>query len=283
MDKNVLVTGSGGFIGRRAVPALRAAGWRVIQCGRGDDFVGSGDFVRLDLNSPDQIILLAETISCSAIVHLAARIGWSDETDSDLFVPNVLSTGRVAKLASVCGAKLIFVSASMVHGARCENISLDTPLNPDTAYGRSKVLGEQLVAASGATHCVLRLAGVFGYNGPSHLGLNRAIIGACQGVPPTQVGPGRAQRNYIYVEDVAQAIVYALEHDLTGTHLLAGREILSISQMLQVLCDRFLPGQKPMIKAGAEAADQIVVSSSDLPQGKSFSEALADIQLGLTS
>ena len=45
-------------------------------------------------------------------------------------------------------------------------------------------------------------------------------------------------------------------------------------QMLDTICEVYLPGAKPASVAGAEAADQIVHHSRDLPAGRSFREAL---------
>jgi UDP-glucose 4-epimerase len=197
-----------------------------------------------------------------------------------MFVPNVLSTGCLAYLATLWDAHLIFASTAIVHGVMNETIDLDSPVSPDTAYAKSKWLGEQLLAASNAKHCILRIAGVFGCDGPAHLGLNRAIDGAIKGEPPLQIGSGAALRNYVYVKDVAQAIVYALQERLVGTHLLSGHEVVSVSEMLQQVCDTFAPGLHPVIKDGPQAFNQVITPSIFLPKTREFREALNDIRKG---
>lgn len=278
VTKKVLVTGATGFIGRATMSALADSGWHITQGSRSASKPMAEGFIYLDLSEPATLLSMAKGIRFDAIVHLGAHVGWSGETESDMFVPNVLSTGCLAYLAKLWDAHLIYSSAAIVHGVRNEAINPDSPVCPDTAYARSKWLGEQLLRASNTKHCVLRIAGVFGYNGPAHLGLNRAIDSAIKGEPPLQVGSGEALRNYVYVKDVAKSIVYSLEQNLEGAHLLAGHEVLSINAMLQKVCDIFLPGTHPVIKEGAQALNQVITPSTFLPKTRGFSKALIDIR-----
>jgi nucleoside-diphosphate-sugar epimerase len=279
-DKWVLVTGATGFIGRATVAALSGAGWTVTQGSRSSGANTARDTVNLDLADASTVLALAKGSRFDAIVHLGAHVGLSETTEATMFAPNILSTGCLAYLANLWDAHMLYSSTAIVHGVRCARIEQDSPLSTDTAYARSKWLGEQLLTASGAQHCVLRIAGVFGSTGPAHLGLNRAIDGATKGESPVQVGDGRALRNYIYVKDVAQAIVHAVEERLSGAHLLAGHEIVSLGEMLQQVCDTFMPGSHPVSKDGPQATDQLVTPSSSLPMTRSFREALIDIRDG---
>jgi len=277
-SKTVLVTGATGFIGRATVSALESSGWEVIKATRSIEQSVAHGFVAFDLSEPAEILAMVKNARFDAIVHLGANIGWAGATEPEMFVPNVLSTGCLGYLATQWDAQLIFASAAIVHGARKEIIDIDSPIAPDTPYGYSKWLGEQLLTASHARHCILRIAGVFGYGGPTHLGLNHAIAHAMKGEVPTQIGSGRALRNYVYVKDVAQAIVYALENQLAGVHLLAGDDVMQVSTMLQEICDTFLPGQYPVINSGPEATDQVIASSCCLPRTRGFRQALIDIR-----
>jgi len=175
------------------------------------------------------------------------------------------------------GARLIFASTAVVHGVKTSRIDADAPMQLDTAYARSKSLGEQLIAASGVDHCILRIAGIFGLQGPVHLGINRAIDGACGATAPRQVGTGKSLRNYVYVHDVAAAIGYVLENTVRGTHLLAGDDTLSISEMLAAICAKLAPQLNPVVVDGDDAADQLIAPSPLLPRTRTFAEALDHI------
>jgi nucleoside-diphosphate-sugar epimerase len=276
--RSVLVTGASGFIGRATVTALEKAAWDVTRALRCAEKSKDAKAIFLDLTKPSTILSLADKMRFDAIVHIGAHIGWSGESLAELYVPNVLSTGCLAALSRRWGAHLLFASAAIVSGIRTQKIETTSPSNPDTPYAKSKWLAEELILASECSHCIFRIAGVFGLHGPKHLGINRAIDGAINGLAPTQVGGAAALRNYIYVKDVADSIVFALENKLQGTHLVSGSKVLSIQQMLSQICEIFLPGQLAKIKDGEEAVSQVICPSQYLPTTRKFIEALADMK-----
>lgn len=277
----VLVTGANGFVGRATVAALQDAGWTVIRGIRRLPSCREEGLARIDLDDPASILCFSEQQRCDAIVHLAARVGWSGATGAEMYVPNVLSTACLAELAARWDCLFVFASAAIVCGAQSQMISSDSPVRIDTEYGKTKWLGEQIIAAAGLTHCILRIAGVFGVHGPEHLGLNRAIDSAIRGVRPLLVGEGSARRNYVYVKDVAQTIVSVLDSRITGEHLLAGRDVLSVAQMVGIVCETFLPNQTPDVQQGVEALNQIVEPSDALPTPLGFREAMRDISVDM--
>ncbi len=274
----VLVTGATGFIGRAVCTVLEETGWSVLQAVR-NAAASVQTSIAMNLDDPASILGLEKTTHCDAIVHLAAKIGWSGALEEEMFAPNVLSSGCFAYLAKRWNAHLVFASAAVVHGVRQAAISENTPILVDTPYAKTKRLAEQLIGSANPAHCILRIGGVFGFQGPEHLGLNRAISkAALHQEQPVQVGKGSALRNYVYVKDVAQAIAFVLQQRLIGAHLLAGHQTVSIGEMMQTLCDVFVPGKMPLLKEGAEATDQVIVPSSFLPMTRSFHDALLDIQ-----
>jgi nucleoside-diphosphate-sugar epimerase len=273
---SVLVTGAKGFLGREAVLQLKAAGWTVYSAGR----AGRNNEldVVLDLNDLGFSSHLDDLPKLDAIVHLAAMVDFSVGDLSPIFQPNIVATATLAEFARRRGIRLMFASSALVAGAKTSRISRESPVNPDTSYARSKWIAEELMTSSGVSGTVLRIGGIFGLNGPSHLGLNRAIHSVLSGQPPELVGSGASRRNYIFVKDVAATIVDVLRPDVSGTHLVAGSETLSIHEMLGSLCDVFLPGMKPICRDGIAAFDQVIEPSPDLPRARSFKAAIEDMR-----
>ena len=133
-----------------------------------------------------------------------------------------------------------------------------------------------MIAASGCSHSILRLGGIFCKDGPTHLGINKAISKAIEGIVPKVWGSGNAKRNYIYVKDAAQAIVKCLEERILGVHYLGGEE-KTIKDMVIDICEVFIPGRKPEYFDGEEALDQIIENSNYF-NVTSFRSALEGMQ-----
>lgn len=273
--KTALVTGASGFIGQATIESLNSNGWHVIPVSRG---VTCEHGIKLDFESPSIFSDLLRIGKVDAMIHLGTKVGFGQEPLRDLFLANVAATSSLVTLARHIGSHFVFASAALVAGTRQSFINDETAENADTAYMQSKLLAEQIIEASGIDAAILRIGGVFGLNGPAHLGLNRAIQSAACGQPPVQVGSGSARRNYAYVKDVAAIIVDVLERKITGRHLVAGTETLTVQEMLQTVCDVFLPGQSPLLKLGDEAGDQVIMPSTSLLPTRSFKSALLDIK-----
>lgn len=156
----LLVTGSAGLIGRRLTTRLRAGGHEVI----GYDLrLGGGDI-------RDSDALRVAMAGCAGVIHLAAiaRVAWGEADPGLCHAVNVESTAHVLEGALALSAApwVLFASSREVYGDPDRvPVGEDAPLAPVNAYGRSKVLGEQLVGAArgrGLRAAVVRLSNVYG-------------------------------------------------------------------------------------------------------------------------
>ena len=151
-------------------------------------------------------------------------------------------------------------SSIAVNGNNQTLYSVNTPFLPNSNYGRSKLLAENVILGSGCDSSILRFGGIFGANGPDHLGINKAINNAQKGKRPILYGVGDVKRNHIYVKDAAEAIVKCAEKKLTGVHCLGGEE-KTIIDMLSDICEVLIPGQLPEHIKGDKTTDEIVENS----------------------
>lgn len=268
----VLVMGASGFLGRAVLHRLQASGLSVIAVARSSAAGGEA----ADLGDPAQVVGLLSRHRPLAVVNCAATVDFGAGTLARQYPVNCLLPAVVAEWCARCGAFLVQPSSVVVHGIACERVGPGMALAADTDYGRSKVLAEEIISASGCAAAVLRFGGLFGKGGPDHLGLNRAIRAAHAGQAPTVVGDGLARRNYLFVDDAAAMIEHCLRQRLTGTFFAGGREILNIREMFTILCDVLLPGRQPCRVMGNAARDQIIEVSPELPAGRTFQEAIEE-------
>ena len=256
-------------------------GWTVIEAFNGKMEV-DGVTHEFDLNKPQTMKSIRSIVAMNALIHLGAKVGWNGETIQDLATPNIESTSELAKIAHEKDAKIIFASAAVVYGSKTTLISSDSPLNPDTPYAESKLEGERIIIKNSSNHCILRLCGLWGERGPAHLMLNRAINGALDGVTPTIYGSGKAKRNYLYVMDAAEIVIDSLHEQKQGTYIVGGEERLTIFEMLQKVCQVFLPGEVPKHVEHEEARDQIIESTYTILNKMTFYDTLISIKKGLS-
>jgi UDP-glucose 4-epimerase len=267
------VTGAGGFLGKATVSLLRERSWEAIACSR-----GAGAQVSLDFDSADWPAALEKTAPCDAIVHLASRVDLRADADPALFSStNIQAVQRLSAVAKAWRARLILASSVAVYGA-APRVDAATPPAPVNPYGRAKLEAEDALARAGVPWTVLRLAGIFGLNGPSHLGLNRAIMAALEGRSPSLQGAGRGRRNYAYVHDAAAAVAEVLERGIDGIHIVAGPETPTVEQMLEAVAEVFSPGSRVERGPGADSGDMLATPSAALTPGRTFRAALEDIR-----
>lgn len=280
MMSSVLVTGASGFVGKSLLKLLKREGYHVIPLVRSPG--GLPEEIVLDFTDDYFISKVKEITPVNAIIHLGARVDWG-VNKGELFVPNVLATASLANWARSIGAYFIFASTVTVCGATTPLITSESTPDPNTNYAYSKWVAEEVIKMSEAEHLILRISGIYGRNGSQHLGINNAITGALQDKAPTQFGKGDIKRNYIYVEDLTRIIVDCLNRRITGTHLVAGPEVISIADMLSTICQVFLPGTDPIYRDGDQGLDQIIEHSDELIPGRKFREALDHIKGGANS
>lgn len=272
----VLLTGGSGFLGSRVRAELDRAGAEVLLLGRRAE--GPRQWA-WDFAGP----LPAGLPAADVLVHLAAAVDFSPSLDYALYRANVSATARLAVRCVVHGMPLLLASTVGVHGA-AEAPGPATPLAPATHYGLSKLLAEDVARATAPSSMLLRLAGLYGLDGPAHLGLNAAITGAVrQAEPPLLRGPGQARRNYLWVQDAARWIASlageVAAHPLAGTQVryLAGPEDLSIREYLSAIVDTLLPGREMRREEGGDGADCLVAADPSPVPLTPFAAALREM------
>lgn len=269
----VILTGSSGFIGQYCCKCLKENGFNVISAGR-----SSAHDIYLDLSQPRTVFNLESLADFDALIHLGAYVGWDGVSIESMYSSNVLSTALISDFVAKRNSHLIFASAAIIAGLNTVHISASSKDIADNSYVYSKLLAESCIKASGVSSAIIRIGGVYGLNGPQHLGLNRIIKEAFVGNSPVIFGDGSGKRNYIYVEDLASIIVKAVQDRVVGTHLVSGSEVLTIAKMCQLICDVFKLESGPHFSEGDSSRSQIIESSPPFTGQSSFFDSLKAIK-----
>lgn len=152
-----LVTGSNGQVGFELRRSLAPLG-EVIALDR----------AACDLTQPDTLRQLVREYRPDVIVNPAAYTA-VDKAESDVdtaFAVNGTAVGVLAEEARALGSLLVHYSTDYVFdGTKAAPYVETDATNPQSVYGKSKLAGEQAIAASGATALVLRTCWVAGAHG----------------------------------------------------------------------------------------------------------------------
>ncbi len=242
----VLLTGAAGFLGRHLARRLAGVGCEVIGLSLEPVGLPAGmSFVAADVRDRSAIAGAVERVAPDAIVHLAAlsHVGESWQRLSDYFAVNVLGTENV--VAAARGRRLLFASTAEVYGLVPEAeqpIREERPLAPQSPYAMTKAAGERWVRAAGGT--VLRLFNLVGPGQAPIFALpsfaaQLAAIEAGRAEPVLAIGNLTARRDFVHVEDGAEAVIRLLERGEPGeVYNLASGRATSIAEALERLIDR---------------------------------------------
>lgn len=167
----ILVLGGNGQVGFELLRSLAPLGEVVAttRSGRLDD--GSA-CEALDLDELGSIAPLLDRVRPDVVVNATAHtaVDRAEDEPEAAFRANALAPGAVAGWCAANGATLVHYSTDYVFdGAGSRPYREDDPVAPLGVYGASKLAGEQAIAASGATHLVLRTAWVYGLRGGNFL------------------------------------------------------------------------------------------------------------------
>jgi UDP-arabinose 4-epimerase len=244
MSETILVTGGAGYVGSHACKALARAGYRPVAYDsliRGHrEAVRWGPLVQADLADAKRLTETIKRFEVAAVLHFAAfaYVGESVEEPGLYFRNNVANTLTLLEAMRTSTVRhIVFSSTCATYGVpERVPITESAPQRPVNPYGESKLMVERMLhwygAAHGFTHAALRYFNAAGADPEGEIGEDhepethliplvlqaamgrRARIDVLGTDYPTP--DGTAIRDYIHVQDLADAHVKALAHLLQG-------------------------------------------------------------------
>lgn len=243
--KRVLLTGANGFIGRHCLPLLTASDYEVhaVSSKASDN---NGDFIswhHVDLLNAKEISALLSVVRPTHLLHLA----WCGVPGRYWTEPENLSW---------VGASLHLLSDFAQHGGQrvviagtcaeydwssgfCSENS--TPLKPKTLYGACKhalqVIVESFAVQTGLSASWGRLFFLYGpYEHPKRL-VSSVILSLLKG-ETALCSHGNQVRDYMYVDDAADAFVKLLDSNLSGPVNIASGEKIKLKEIVHVIANQ---------------------------------------------
>lgn len=243
-SRPVLILGGGGFLGVNLINRLLAEGARVtsysrsflttrIHPGLAYEEAGEGDLARVES-------LIAESAMVYHMAHgFTAATPRATLTDR---LPALMELNNtVMRACRRYDVPLIYLSSGGTVYGRAERVPTpeSAPTAPINFYGITKLAAERYFTAEPGLDCrVLRISNPYG---PWQFGIGgQGVIGTWMqrlqhGETLTIRGNGEAARDYIYVDDVVEALLKTADHDGPGQLFNIGSgKGLSLNELLQV-------------------------------------------------
>jgi dTDP-4-dehydrorhamnose reductase len=154
----LLVTGGAGMLGQAVVAVATRLGHDVIALSRAE----------LDITDSDHVRRVVTAAEPGTVVNCAAwtDVDGAETAEAAAMAVNGAGAGNVAGAAAESGARLVHVSTDYVFDGHKRSPWVESdPVGPVSAYGRSKLAGEEQVAAASEDYAIVRTAWLFGAGG----------------------------------------------------------------------------------------------------------------------
>jgi UDP-arabinose 4-epimerase len=238
MRENILVTGGAGYIGAHVCKTLSRNGFlpvtydNLYSGSRGH--VQWGPLEEGDIRDRTRLAEVIRKYNIKSVIHLAAfiQVGESVSDPAKYYDNNVYGSLCLLEEARSHGIKhIVFSSTAAVYGVPdAKVISEDHPLRPINPYGQTKLAVENIIrdysVAYGLNYAILRYFNVAGADADAEVGASHKaatnliplLMRVASGdMPEIKVfgmdydsADGTAVRDYIHVQDLAEAHVLAL-------------------------------------------------------------------------
>jgi dTDP-4-dehydrorhamnose reductase len=236
----LFVTGAGGQLGHELVEAIRAAGHEPI----------ATTHAQLDITDEEAVRIAIGSAKPDVVIHAAA---WTavDACEGDIekaMLVNGTASKYVADAAHAVGARVVYISTDYVFdGSKPTPYNEDDVPNPQSAYGASKLAGEQAMSEQDA---IVRISWVCGFHG-ANMVKTILKLGATMSelkFVDDQIG------NPTFADDAAKAIVNIATSGLGGIWHVTNQGVVSWYEF----------AREVLLTAGMDAAKVKPISTSDL-------------------
>ncbi len=248
--KKILVTGGTGFLGAWIIRALVIDGFEVRAIKREESqlpfFIEKKILDKVDWVAGDvlDIISLQEAmIGIDAVIHAAAIVSFHAADRRNMYTTNINGTANIVNLALESGIQRIIHISSVASLGRTRNSEKVSEKkawednNTNTHYAISKHHAEMEVwrgMAEGLQGVILNPSTILGY-GNWHNSSCAIFKNVYEEFPWYTNGVN----GFVYVEDVAMAVIEFLKNDISGERFIVNSDNWSFQKLLNTMADGF--------------------------------------------
>ncbi len=238
------VTGATGFIGHHFINNFSEK-YEIVGLSRQTQNSDTVCMKKTDYSKESLTEILSD---CSAILHLAAKRPYTDESDD--FSGNVKMDVNIFSTALDLGIEnIVFCSSRSVYGNRRGPWSENQSLQPETLYALAKAQSElsaEYFNRKGLCIKSLRIAQVFGIGEYENSAIS-TFIRNCDNNQPIMITVKGIYREYIYIRDLTNAFDAALSKpSAKGVFNVGSGEILSLEQIAGTIAHAF--GRRSLVQ-----------------------------------
>jgi nucleoside-diphosphate-sugar epimerase len=242
-EKTILVTGATGFIGRHLISRLIGLDkYSIVAISRFSKRANKTKkkikLIKADITKEKNLEKLTK-IPIDVIIHCAASVEGKKKKNLDK--TNILGTENICKLGVELGVeKFIYLSSvAVVSGNKELPLTEELPHSATNLYGQSKLEAEKKVLIyrrKGLPVIILRPPMVYGEDEPHAFPFLLKLL-SWRMIPLLE--GGRYKLHLAYVENVVEAIIFALENNdmFEGSFFVADDEVLTIEQVFKKMAE----------------------------------------------
>ncbi len=269
--KKIIIIGSNSFSAGSLIKILLKKNYRIIGLSRSKlnkkPFKAFNEsknfrFYKLDINKNNtEIIELIKKIKPDYIVNYASQsmVGQSWNFSEDWYLTNSYSMIKLYDgiFKNLTKTRLIHISTPEVYGSIKKNTYENTKYNPTTPYAASRVTADHFLGLlhklNKINFCSVRASNVYGEHQRLYRIIPKTIYSILKNKKINLDGGGYSKRNFIYIDDVSNAIELIMKKGKSGEiYHISGENIISIKDLVKKICIKMNYDFNKLVKKSEE-------------------------------
>ena len=253
----IFVAGGNGFLGQVLVQKLQLQGYKAIS-------VHSKECDLSEANALDHLY----AASPDYIFHLAGKTGIASswELPAPFYQNNVDTTRTLLEYCRQCKIPMHYVSAYIYGNQGSSSISETVPAKPNNPYAHSKWMAEEMCHFYAHYFAVpvtiSRPFNIYGPMQPSYFFISR-MIHQLRTQETIQTLSLSSKRDYVFVEDVAEALIAIMLRGKAGECYNIGTGVCFSCKEVIDLLQSLLSTNKPICSEGQTRPEEILHAQAD--------------------